>query len=146
MKKPYLVQRATINKTFKNKKLSEAVIFDYMGSSEFECGAIPRAFKELKLNKEKLTLSNIILDGKTLWFTHYLTNIDDFSQYVGYLRDLYDDKIRLKETSRFAKNTRYVGNIDFWWDIENNVMWSYNEYFMREILNCLNESFKVIKD
>lgn len=145
MKKPYLVQRATINKTFKNKKLSEAVDFDYMGSAEFEFGAIPRAFKILKENKGNIIKSIMHFDGKELYLCHYM-KLGELGEYENYIKDLYDDKIRLKETSRFAKNTRYVCNIDFWWDIENNVMFSYNKKFMDELLNCLNESFKSIKD
>jgi hypothetical protein len=53
LRKPYLIQRANIVKPLSPKNqagkvtLSKSVSFDYMGSSEFEFGALPKSLKRL---------------------------------------------------------------------------------------------------
>lgn len=47
---PYLIQRASINTPLAapSARLSQAVNFDYMGSAEFEFGALPRSFRNIE--------------------------------------------------------------------------------------------------
>lgn len=151
MKKPYLVQRCTISKplnSYKNLKLSEAIDFDYMGSSEFEWGAIPKAFKELKAvhNSLKVVKHPTIVNSEqqSLYVLSALSE-DELALYFGYLEELRGDKIRLKEYSRFQSDAR-PSRTDFWWDILNGVMWSFDKVFMKSrLINHLEESFKIIE-
>jgi hypothetical protein len=147
---PYLVQRAKICRPlgdFKGEKLSVAVNFDYMGSAEFEWGAIPAAFKLLKENQVALQIDVIpdILNGEApLRMCHYLGDVDRVD-YVEHLRNMRQGKYRLKESIRdYDLTNTYKAGIDFWWDIENNVIWSFDKEFMNRLIDHLNASFKVI--
>ncbi len=46
-----------------------------------------------------------------------------------------------KERRRIIKKA-LVGAVDFWWDIENDVMMSFDETFMRQIKHHLNASWQ----
>ena len=59
---PYLIQRMEENKypdDSKKKGIDKIVKFDYMGSSEFEFGALFRALKDLRSQKENLVVEKI---------------------------------------------------------------------------------------
>lgn len=56
MRTPYLIQRATIITPLvgTHERLSRAVDFDYMGSAEFEFGALPASFKRMRTMLESM--------------------------------------------------------------------------------------------
>jgi hemerythrin superfamily protein len=141
IKKPYLIQRGTIKRPlgdFRNARISHAVDMDYMGSSEFEFGAMAKSLRamEATIDKANLTVTTEIKDmnDRGLRVFHFFDQ-DELTQYMGYLLQLRDDKIRLKENSAFAagKVPSYMEKIDFWWDIENQVIWSFDKQFMDHI-------------
>lgn len=152
MKTPYLIQRAEIKRPlnkFDGSKLSGAVSFEYMGSAEFEFGAVPAAFREFRANHDKVKVSKVgeIVDdqGRTLRVYHYLSD-EDFAIYVGHLKDLRKDKLRTKEVTYFGPCVHYKPKTDFWWDIVNNVIWSFDKEFMKRLDSHMQESFKILKD
>lgn len=75
-------------------------------------------------------------------------NDKEFSEYEGHLHLLRQDEIRLKEASFFA-DKRYVSSlateIDFWWDIDNHVMWSFNKNYMNRLEDYLQKSFQIME-
>lgn len=86
---PYLIQRAEIESPLAmvSTRLSQAVNFDYMGSAEFEFGALPKSFRRMEANKAQLILRKVpeIMEGEIpLRVYSYLTN-EEFEQYKGYL-------------------------------------------------------------
>jgi len=142
VKKPYLVQRGKINRSLgehKDQKFSNAVSLEYMGSAEFEWGALPRALRALESIKDSLvvTTENSLTDdsGSSLRVMHGF-NQQDYDEYIGYLKLMREDigVIMLKEWSGFTKTkvTTY-STTDLWWDIENNVMWSFDKSFMSRL-------------
>lgn len=151
MKKPYLIQRAKIKSPLQNKdftRLSQAVSMDYMGSAEFEFGALPKSFRAIEANVDLAALHvvNEIKDfeGKSLRVFAVLST-EEFEQYKIHLLALRDGKYDTKEGTRFEPD-RQTDGCDFWWDIENHVMWSFNKNFMKNIhehiavsLNYMNE-------
>lgn len=144
---PYLVQRGTIRKDMTNiEPLSYAVSMDYMGSSEFEWGALPESLRLMQRNVDdlKMTLTDkITLNGQPLRVLHFLSP-KEWSTYEGYLLRMRGDDLRLKETSGFeADRSSYLDKIDFWWDLVNGVMWSFDKHFMKHrLLDHLVASWK----
>lgn len=150
MKKPYLVQRAEINvpiSNFRGKRISEVLDLDYMGSSEFEWGAVPKSLRALGEAAEAgltrlRTVNAIKQDDVSLRVYSFLTD-EEFETYVGYLQKMRDGRVEfyLKEATRFEEagreSTRF-NNTNFWWDIENHVMWS----FSKPLMSHLEESVK----
>ena len=136
MRKPYLIQRATIiTPEFKIRSFikPDTLCFDYMGAAEFEYNSKPRAlsfFKDmkdfLKIVKHPKIINN---DNKALFILSNL-NETDLNTYYEYLVQLRENKISLKCSSRF-QNVNESTKTDFWWDIQNNVMWSFDEDFMK---------------
>jgi hypothetical protein len=154
MKTPYLIQRGQIKRPlgdFRDQRLSKAVALDYMGSSEFEFGALPKSFREIEKVVDKANLRVIpeIKDkeGKSLRVFSVLTD-EEWIQYLPYLHKMREGKLHCKECVRFeaSREPSKYSNCDFWWDIENHVMWSFDKSFMNSIheyvaasLNFMNE-------
>lgn len=148
MKKPYLIQRAEIAKPLKKdtKRLSEAVNFDYMGSAEFEFGALPRSFRRIEKNLAlftKRTVSTIAQGDAPLQVWSYLSD-SQFAEYTEWLLSLREtSQIDTKESTRFGINQsyrRYI-NTNFWWDIENDVMFGFHKIFMKRVGAHVTASF-----
>lgn len=155
MKAPYLIQRGTIVTPLapaKNFKLSDAVTFDYMGSAEFEFGTLPKAFRKIRdsfdktvsVTEQRLKDAN----GSSLRVFHLFPTEDEYEDYYVYIFKLYTSNgvIRTKEAPRFNPSLNYGNKIDFWWDIENQVIWSFNKNFMNRLKDYFQSSFKVMKD
>lgn len=137
---PYLVQRANIRTPLaeKTERLSRAVDFDYMGSAEFEFGALPRSFRRIESNLANFKRRTVtdILDGESsLRVWSYLSD-EDFAEYCKYLRKMRSNRhaLRMKEYPGFeADNVSKWRKPDFWWDIENDVMFSFHKNFMNRV-------------
>lgn len=165
MKTPYLIQRAEIEKTRTDEmRLSEAVDLDYMGSAEFEFGATAKSLRAL----EKAFLTNKAEGGDLLRVTdvaeittksrsgnqkplkvlHCFTN-EEFEQYIPFLHKMRDGKLRAKENPLFESELKWPftsNSIDFWWDIENHVMWSFDHEVMRKLPLYLQNSWKYMNE
>jgi hypothetical protein len=138
--KPYLIQRAKIAQPLKKdtKRLSEAVDFDYMGSAEFEFGALPRSFRRIEKNLAlftKRTISTIAQGDVPLQVWSYLSD-SQFAEYTEWLTALRKtSQIYTKEPTHFEIDRayrRYI-NTNFWWDIENDVMFGFHKIFMKRV-------------
>lgn len=141
-KKPWLIQRCKINKpmkNFKEKMLSQALEFDYMGSAEFEFGAIPRALASLRLVHSCCTLKHLPIinkggDALSMW--GLFDSPDQAAQYAGFIADLLKGNLRLKERTMLEPHHWGHGNhgFDVWFDIENLVIFSFHKIFMKSRL------------
>lgn len=163
------VQRGTIKPHDDRKdsqKLSAAVSFDYMGSAEFEYGALPTSLRWIENNagafNPVLCIETIRdIDDKPLYvFTphnkewpcdgkdfkeKYLSYGEFWQQYLPQLQNLAAGNYKefLKENTRFSIQERKLTDYqktpierrtNFWWDIRNHTMWSFNKNFMTEKL------------
>ena len=125
---PYLIQRAKVTSRTKAKAtgIDSLLDFDYMGSSEFEWGALSKSLKAIRANKENYDYFKFDYDG--IDFTVFCEKGKETEVY-NIIVELANDKIRLKEycdfKSYFGKG--FISNpdnwSDFWWDIENHYMW-----------------------
>lgn len=155
-KTPCLIQRGLFKSYQGYPILSEAIDLDYMGSAEFEFGALPRSLRALDALKNNLTIATVTeisiqkkASSKTIPLKVLSTWAEDtaeWEQYKKYLHDMRNDKLRLKEYSGFDLPSRYRYPADFWWDIENHVMWSFRQHFAHDILHLLQSSWDYMNE
>lgn len=125
---PYLIQRCRV-KTRKKEDITgidSLLHFDYMGSSEFEWGAIPKALKQLCAVADELVVWNDWNEkGVPLFLVCVGSEMTDAQRM---LKLVSSDKHRTKEyvgiaaylSGKDAKEA-YRG-FDAWWDIEHRWM------------------------
>lgn len=139
---PYLIQRAEINRPLApaTVRLSQAVNFDYMGSAEFEFGALPQSFRRIEAMADAWKCRTVpeIMEGEMALRVWSAFTDEEFEEYKGYLLRLRNpgkDSIRTKEGTRFeaGREKSTYSNTDFWWDIDNDVMFGFDKTFMNRV-------------
>lgn len=126
--KPYLIQRATFKYDPYRNGIDSILDFDYMGSAEFEFGALPQSLKRIRENISDYCISTFEIKNKKISF--FCNNKLIKSEIID---GLADNKFHLKEYcdfSNYINNKLRFRSSDFWWDIENDYMfWKYNPEF-----------------
>ena len=163
----FLVQRAAIKRPlshYTDTRLSQAVDFDYMGSAEFEFGALPKSFRAIETEADALNLrvvpeivkatslerkaNKLHITGSSLRVVSLLTDAQ-WAEYLPYLLEIRQEKRRLKEQARFSPtydlNPGY-SKTDFWWDIQNHVMWSFDKNFMSGLVGNIAASLNYMNE
>lgn len=149
----YHIQRGTIKRPLtRDTRFSEAVDLDYMGSAEFEWGALPKSLRELQANVDniKLTVEPRIQDeeGRSLRVLHTF-DTDAYEAYVSLLVDLREGTRRTKESTYFDKDHKKrfkTLECDLWWDIDAHAMWSFDKQFMNRLGEHLVASWKYMDE
>lgn len=130
--KPYLIQRAKFqDQTNSSKEGIDSILdFDYMGSAEFEFGALSDSLKRIRDHASEYHQFEYIINSNKITVFCKKKNYADVCVIIN---DLADNKFYLKGYCDFGdwihskKNHR---NSDFWWDIENDFMfWKLNPEF-----------------
>lgn len=99
--------------------------FDYMGSAEFEWGALPRAIKQMRehLAETAVEIRRIDLAGASKPWVWFVGAPPDAGQAVAWVTDQVqsDRKIRMKEASYFADAmaTPHLADIQGWWSLND---------------------------
>lgn len=129
--KVYLVQRGKFSERDWKKGVDAKIDFDYMGSAEFEFGALPKSLKNIRENLDNYSLTDqsILAYGKKTKYRLFAPE-NKVVDIVKSIELIALDKVRLKEQAYFdamcgnkSFYNFYKPNIDFWWDIENHYMW-----------------------
>ena len=150
--KPYLIQRARVNSPLvkSTERLSLAVNFDYMGSAEFEFGALPASFRALQSMRAdwKLRLVPHLTEGDVPLRVFSALSDEQFTQYVKYLEEFRkpNNQMHTKESVRFEAKPKSHWDPDFWWDIDNHVMFSFNKNFMNRLKSHVSASLQFMDD
>jgi hypothetical protein len=151
--KPYLIQRCTIRNDAKLDTGFDAHFsMDYMGSAEFEFGALPNSLKQFTRNINKLQIIEVGVKnykGQSMWA---ICLPEIWEEYKVYMPDLIAEKIRLKEVTRLVQETSGVDRFDkkpikeggynrvsLWWDIDNHVMFAYGKDIIKLVKKSLEE-------
>jgi hypothetical protein len=137
---PYLIQRGM----FRDVKLEEIVgidsliIFDYMGSAEFEFGALPRSLRRIVVNLaeyELVQVNDIVDRDNNVLFVFCLK--DQKEEVIEAIKGLGSRKFRLKEFSAFDYHVKsaigqrdedarwWMKRVNFWWDIQHDYMFCF---------------------
>lgn len=151
VKRPYLIQRGVYRKYEGYVSLYTAVAMDYMGSAEFEGGEQSRSLERMFDNRENLKVRLVDLrdvDPNVRVMLKVFSYLDDeqFRKYVESIKQLRagTNQFRLKEGSRFDKVTQDRGwsRVNFWWDIQQDVMWTFHSQANHDFPYLLQESWK----
>lgn len=134
--KPYLIQRASFANRDKNG-IDSILHFDYMGSAEFEWGALPKSLKRIRENFDDYIYLTFKIKDKSI---RVFCKSDYKDLIEEYLIGLSERKFRLKEISYFDSYINQEGSLKddyhFWWDIDNDIMfWIDDSDFETEFRN-----------
>lgn len=149
---PYLIQRGKFKDLPKGKgpcRLSVAVSMDYMGSSEFEWGALPKSFRQIESFRPefKLRVVDTILEDEQPLQVWSFFDDEQFALYEGYLSNLrFTRNTSTKEYTDFNVNDRKTSKVDFWWDIENGVMFGFNKDRMNKVGQHVDDSLAYMNE
>lgn len=129
--KTWLIQRGKFENKEQKSGIDSILSFDYMGSSEFEWGALPESLGNIRSELNEYIYLDVLIQDKTITVFCKDSQKNDIKTY---LTELAEKKMRLKNFSAFdsyIKNDGYFKNkFDFWWDIENDLMfWKKNNEF-----------------
>jgi hypothetical protein len=177
VKNPWLIQRARIAKSPRpGATLSESVRLDYMGSSEFEFGALPTSHRSMHAASFRFDIRPLDIHnfkGEPLLVAGAL-NVEDVPSYQEIWKTLtsaeYSERStkervevwphmvpppakiampsHMKRSSRLEKD-RYIEEqktprTDFWWDLDNGLMLSFNADYMRKLPGYLEASWAIM--
>jgi len=145
---PYLIQRGKILHPLVEGRFSEAVDLDYMGASEFEYGALPKSLRALqaRVSDIKVTVEPRITgeSGESLRVLHTFAP-DEYEEYAGHLLKLRDGTAHTQESTYFGvDHSKHFKTLrcDLWWDIDNDVMFTFDKVFMKRLPDHLVASWK----
>jgi hypothetical protein len=151
---PYLIQRAAIPTPLADpatSTLTKSLSLDYMGSAEFEFGALPSSLRFLRSAHEQgnmvIRLVPELKDGGSPLRVLSLLNDEEFNEYREELKKLRYSNPRTKEGTHFQHDYRAFrewNKTEFWWDIVNHVMWSFNKNYMNRLVRYLENSFEIV--
>ena len=125
--RPYFVQRASLRKygADEMKGIDRLLSFDYMGSAEFEFGALNKSLLSIRDNIAAYDYFPLTIGNKQ--FTVFCKT-EDKDEIAEVIKGLWEKKFRLKEWCDL-EDVR----TDHWWDIGNDFMfWKENESFTTE--------------
>lgn len=152
--RPYLIQRCEFKTDRTSKPLSDSDIegfdslisLDYMGSSEFEWGTIPKALRtlcELSANITTISLPHITdLDNNPLFI---ISPANICGQVQTIVTKLFTEErpYQLKESSHCYEHTHggsdYLLHTNLWWDIDHNWMATFGHNHIRQLLIALGK-------
>lgn len=145
MRPIYLVQRAQVIHPAGpvDRGVTALLDLDYMGSAEFEFGALPKSMRAFDANKDIVKhdkITHIVNEREQqLRVIHFMDNVK-FAAYANQLQRLRTDPgFRCKELPRFAVG-QTKPDCDFWWDIENHVMWTFDKHAALLIMQYIESS------
>lgn len=154
--KPWLIQRGKIKELPKSisgnseKTLSQAVSWDYMGSAEFEFGASANSLRMFQAMGILHTITIPAISIKVgeeqlpLYVAHCFTQEKDIATYSEWLVKAWEGGLHYpdtKESLYFCVNyPKQLERCDFWWDIQNQVMWCFNRNLIKHLPQYLANS------
>jgi len=126
MRKPYLVTRANIEDRDFKKGIDSIVKFQYMGSAEYEFGALPDSLDRVREDIDKYVSFDYEFEKAPGKVVTVFCNEDIKYGMEVVLESLANGEYTLKEYSDLDNfvhpEKNWEGSTDFWWDIENDWM------------------------
>ena len=126
-------------------KVSDMLTLDYMGSAEFEYGAVPKSIRAM--TGKDLKVYNVALFKEEVFL---ICTEEEVFALTASLYELATDQKRTKERISFSQHFQvnahreyfYGGNDDFWWDIEAQVAWTFSKPAANNFIEALKESVR----
>lgn len=156
VRSPYLIQRGIIRSPLAEPGalISNAVEFEYMGSAEFEFGALPQSLRNIEAHgpawTKRLETEIYEPDGAALRVYSAFTDAE-YEEYRAFLLLMRNpnSRVHLKEATHFQEGyaaSRKYARTNFWWDLDNDVMFSFSKPFMNRLPEYLAASFKYMAE
>lgn len=157
---PRIIQTGIIRRPLNENagRMTLAIELTYMGAAEFEFGAqtssiLRMGYKhgvgELKLSTAPKESTLHLPDSDTyLKLVHYLTD-EELAVYIKKLEEYVAGDRRFKEYTSLAKlinGKESWGKDDFWWDLQNDVMFTFDKQFSKRIPDVLDKTITYILD
>jgi hypothetical protein len=154
--KPYLIQRGS----FKNTPdtdiigIDSLISFDYMGSAEFEFGALGQSLKRIMSSWSQYTVIPTLYkdtDNQTMFLLCHKSQAQEIQLILPFITESKHPPFRTKEfiglNDYITAESEYALRINFWWDITktdytpvgNDYMICFGENIKRLIL-AINKS------
>lgn len=169
LKQPRIIQLGKIRRPlgkYTHATLHQAIEMEYMGASEFEWGAPALSLRAIQAQfslyeTHKFEQVKVQKDGK-VFSCRVFANFDTFeerNQYEQWLLRIQAGTLLLQEHSGFDKPEKYDWSspeekqaasrgdtmpfrTDFWWDLRNHIIFSFDKQFMGRLGNHLQNSFQ----
>jgi len=134
---------------------------DYMGSAEYEFGALPKSLNRIITNLNSYITTTLALkDFKDRSLRLYHPKDFDVNKYLEYLKAIADRTHRLKESIQLK--TLITGIDEYWstrpitekdwericdvlWDIDNDVWFTFNKARMNQVIESITNVAKTRK-
>lgn len=125
MKSPFLIQKANFADQPKSTGLDSIIRLEYMGSAEFEFGAIPKSLARIRGNISEYDYTQYAFENSGTKIVTIFCRKDEVEQTTDYIQGLAENMYHLQESCDL-KYWVYPGTFknycDFYWDIENDFM------------------------
>jgi len=130
--------------------LDELMYMDYMGSAEFEFGALPTSLKRMTTSVDSLEVAEVcgvkLRDGRGL----FMLTLPGCAGVQKFLRLMAEDRrFMTKERTHMLEvvtGKDFLGKdvtprsycwVDAWWDIDNDVMWCFGKSLAEALLEAV---------
>lgn len=139
----YLVQRMTRRDNPHATGFDAAFDLDYMGSAEFEFGAIPTSLQRMRAHPHLTVHTGTVTRNGHARTVHVIADADIAHTIPGVLTDwLTDPYPRGQENSRFQNHvdgtaTAHDLRTNAWWDITNDVMFTLDADIAADLLRAV---------
>jgi hypothetical protein len=134
MKGNYLIQRCTFKEVFDPAGGFDANIrCDYMGSAEFEFGALPKSLRRIttELNRYSWVMTGLKSKSRGTLLLFIRDSVDP-QPHIDFINGLYS-----KKNPPMTKEATYLRDtiddtaskwncVDLWWDIEADIMYAFS--------------------
>ena len=155
---PYLCQRGRICRPLGqhvDEPLFQAVDMEYMRSAQFEGGALGRSLRRVEaqflLYKKSVCKTIVGTNNGREFNLQMLANFDTDARELEYKQRLLDTFLGKSYSSEGmgvnidgGTRIQLIGKADFWWDVRNDVFFSFDKQFMARIQLHLQASFALM--
>lgn len=156
LKQPSLLQRATILRPLRPHRTSrvfDSVNIEHMGDQRFTLGLTSSLARmnHTRFAYATFKAENLVVRpaGRTYALRIY-TRLrgDDLARYVHYLLDVRNGTLKVARPSGFELKDFGAESLptgsDFWWDVENDVIFSFDKNYMFTLKDRLEASFAIM--
>jgi hypothetical protein len=127
-----LIQRGRFNNTEDAKGIDSIIGFEYMGSAEYEHGALYKSLQRIRNYLPLYSMEYIEYLNRDNELMAVFCKKDSLEDVKGKIEQLITDTVRCREYCGLKHYTQTIpsevkGESNFWWDIENDFMICFGE-------------------
>lgn len=140
---PYLIQRMMFWKSPRGEGFDDILSMDYMGSAEFEFGALPKSLKRIcqlaDLLSVELVVPEIIRerDNKALFLIGVPEYVEIYQKFMGKISDEGYSTLEFVGLGAEVKAEESFRNHDAWWDLRFDVMFAFGEENAKRVMSAI---------